>query len=206
MFGHGGYGFLARQVLACKRLYMFKASVELAEHLVYTMKLLTQRDPLQVFWFREAQPMLPFFWSEARRIEAVAHPCVVLCDVDVISYRQYIHLLSVPKCIIIVVTELSPFTVSSLHRNSFRCVVECTWKSSVFFKHLDDRFVTDLVLDGSTFSLENCVARVQTKFRRRYRLLIVLQRALKNWLYRPSSRYAQKVVERCQQACVQFNK
>lgn len=197
MFSNG-YVFLARQVLASKRLLMCAASLELAQQLVYTLNLLTQSDPLQVFWFREAQPLFPYYNEEVKQIEASARPCVILCDVDVISYRQYIHLLIDPNCIIIVVTDLLHHAVPVLYRNSCRCILNCSWHWS-FFKNVDDRFGCELVLHRPTFLVEDCVTRMQVKFRRRYSMLLLLQRALKSWLYRPGSAYALKTIASCKQ-------
>lgn len=208
MFGNG-YVFLARQVLSTKRLLLCGASFELLDNVVCALELLSQRNckPLQLFWYREAQPMYDFNFREVHEIEAADNPCVILCDYDVLTQRQYIRLLVNPKCTIIVLTSLLLVDVPALYRNSCTCVVEC-FRTSCFYGNFTDRFCCHLKLhrDFTPATFVNIVTCLQQKFRRRLTKLIVLQRFIKSWLYRPTSRFALQVIIRCHESCVQFIK
>ena len=188
-----GYGFLAHEVLKSKRLLMCGASINMAEDLVYTMNLLQSvAEPLQVFIYREAQPMFEF--SE-REVFTDSNPCVILCDYDVLTQRQYISLLVNPKLIIVIVTLTAWDNVPRLYKNSCTCVLEC-FQSSCFFGNYDDRFCRTLYLKPYyELDFEGLVVRAQRQFRTRIKCLVVIQRAVKTWLYRPESRLAQKFVD-----------
>lgn len=201
-----GYAFLARQVLTSKRLLLCGATSEVLDDLICALTLVSQGLglPLQLFYFREVQPMYDFHFQRAREIEASPNPCVVLCDYDVLTHRQYIRLLIDPKCTIIVLTSLPLVNVPPLYKNSCICVVEC-FQRSCFYGNFTDRVFCHLTL---TFALTpskflSVVTGLQQQFRRRMAKLIVLQRFVKGWLYRPSARFAVALVRRChQQACV----
>jgi hypothetical protein len=194
-----GFAFLARQVLSSKRLLFCGASSDMLDDLVCALQLVSQHNPVQLFWFREAQPMYDFNFHHAQEIEAASNPCVILCDYDVLTQRQYIRLLVDPKCTIIVMTSLPLASVPILYKNSCTCVVECL-QTSCFYGNFTDRFFCHLKLHPQ-FTLANwvnVVTGLQQRFRRRKAKLIVLQRFVKSWLYRPTSRYAQDLLERYQ--------
>lgn len=195
-----GYAYLARQVLSSKRLLMCGATSEVLDDLVCALTLMRQSNPLQLFYFREAQPMYDFNFHAAREIEAASNPCVILCDYDVLTQRQYIRLLIEPKCIIIVMTALSLINVPPLYKNSCTCVLEC-FQNSCFYGNFDNRSFSHLTLYPS-FTWENLSAVVmslQRTFRQRVKKLVLIQRFVKSWLYRPGSKYALKTIAYCRQ-------
>lgn len=187
-----GYAFLAREVLRSRRLMICGGTLRLADDLVYTMNLM---QALQVFVYREAQPMFEF---NEREVFTVPNPCVVLCDHDVLSARQYISLLVDPRLIIIVVTLNMWDHVPKLYKNSCTCVLEC-FQSSCFFGNYDDRFCRTLYLQpyDNHLNLETLVVSAQRRFRQRMKCLVVMQRFVKAWLYRPGSAWSQLFVSHC---------
>lgn len=195
-----GYAFLARQVLASKRLLLCGATLEVLDDLMCALTLVSQANPLHLFYFREAQPMYDFNFHAARDIEAATNPCVVLCDYDVLSQRQYIRLLADPNCIIIVMTSLPLISVPLLYKNSCTCALEC-FQNSCFYGNFDTRSFCHLTLnsDFTWPQVIQVVTRLQRKFRRRLQKLIFLQRFIKSWLYRPGSTYALKTIASCKQ-------
>lgn len=182
-----GYAFLARQVLVSKRLLICGGNLSIVENLLYTMQLLS--SSLQVLFYREAQPMYDFSLKEVNLIPNV---CVVLCDYDVLSERQYIRLLANPNCIIIILTMVRWNVVPKLYRYSCTCVLE----ASHLFRNIDDWFCCKLQLQNSP-NVEVVVRQGQKRFRQRLKSLVLLQRFVKSWLYRPGFRLALQLIRRC---------
>jgi len=192
------YGFLARQVLKHKRLLLCGTQLgEVLKNLLYVLNLLSQHDPLQLFFYREAQPMQGFNIQEL--LEA-PNPCVILCDYDVLSHRQFIWLLSVPSCTIIVLTDLFWNSVPRLFLNSCSCVLQVFQGLSLFLNCGDNKSCLALQLH-SPVPLDRVTRRVvvaQHRFRERLQNIVLLQRYIKSWLYRPGFRLAVAAVTRCQ--------
>lgn len=204
-----GYGFLARKLLQRRRLLLAGVSYNVCRELLYTVQLLLGNSALWVFTEPLKRPDIP-----------EGEECVVVIfEYDMLMYRDFIWLLSLPNCMIVVMTRFV-LEMPLLYLNAFSCFL---WNVR---GHVDlpyvaqhyrvlEQFVSQdrhcLGQQGLVFGSEvdnvcckinltpwvpfgSLVTQVQTRFRYRKHCAIVIQRAVKQWLYRPDACLGQQII------------
>lgn len=210
-----GYGFLARTLLQQKRLLMQGFSFDVCQKLFYTVQLLTGNSTLWMSTEPVRRPEIP---------ECVTWYFAVIFEYDMMTYNDFDWLCRHPKCLLLFCPR-SVLEVPYSYLNEFPSFVwntrqydlalysrvltyqnpRCLRKRGVLFGSDQDERVHTINLEPLV-NAEQMITQAQTHFRRRKHGIIVIQRAVKQWLYRPNSRFAQRIVCQLEATNKTFNK
>lgn len=208
-----GYGFVARQLAAQRGGVLSGFELPVLHNLLYVLQRFNAID--RVFMLTERNQAL-----DLETVQLSSKPCVVLMG-DVLSDSRYLELLLIPSCMIIVFTLFIvilppvyldsmvvlfwnmnyqvniPFIASRCHlvkhfmRQEHRVLLE---HGPIFLNGFHN-LCCSITLDR-WLPFGSIVVSLQSKFRRRQHCLVILQRAVKQWLYRPGACIGQQIVFR----------
>lgn len=206
-----GYGFLARKLLQRRRLLLAGVSHSVCMELLYTVRLL--QGPQNMYLFTGREPL--------NRSDVVFQTScvVVILGYDTLMYRDFIWLLSLPHCILIVMTHFV-LEMPMLYLHAFTCFLwnvrghvdvpyvaqhysvlqqfvsqnrSCLWQKGLLFGSEADNVCCNINL-GPWVPFGYLVTQAQTRFRHRKHCAIIIQRAVKQWLYRPDICLGQQII------------
>jgi hypothetical protein len=208
-----GFGFVARQFSDYGGGVLAGFEIVVLRNLLYVLKRLRLID--KVFMLTEINQRL-----NIEEVIAKQRPCVVLMG-DVLSETEFHRLLTFPKVMVIVYTQY----IMSLPYVYLEALMVLLWNMSYRVDvpfvasrcRLVDYFMRQerlvLLTEGPIF-LNGCrnicitielnpwvpigriVTQLQRRFRRKKHCATVIQRRVKQWLYRPDVCLGQKIVTR----------
>ena len=193
-----GYGFLARTLLQQKRLLMQGFSLDECQKLFYTVQLLSGNSTVWMSTEPVRRPEIP---------ECVTWYFAVIFQYDMMTYNDLDWLFRHPKCLLVFCPR-SVLEVPYSYLNKFPSFVwntrlysrvltyrnpRCLRERGVLFGSDQDERVYTVNLEPLA-NAEQIVTQAQTRFRRRMHGVKIIQRAVKQWLYRPNSPFAQQIV------------
>jgi len=218
-----GYGFLARQLIQKRRLLLVESRgrqfYNVRFELLYTLKLLLGNTELVVI-------TEPLYLPE---IPTHGECVVVIFEHDMLSVRDFMCLVEHPNCMVLYI-PYSLSNVGSFYLNQFPCflwyVVEYAdvlymaqryrvvqhlvtqnrqclppWQEGLLFGSDTDNVCCYIDL-GPRTNYAQFITQAQDSFRHRKHCATLIQRAVKQWLYRPGAGLGQHVVS-CLQARLQ---
>jgi hypothetical protein len=213
-----GYAFVARQFAAHQGGVLAGFEVSVLRDLLYALKCLKLVD--SVFMLTEANKKL-----NVEKVLSKKRPCVVLMG-DVLSEAEFGALLTWPRVMVLVHTQyilslplpyLNTLMVLLWNMRYRVDVPGVAFRCRVVHQFMRQKRVV-LLTEGPLFMnaytnfcasvnfqrwvpFGYTVTRLQRRFRRRQHCAIVLQRAIKKWLYSPNMCLGQRIVHRLKCEC-----
>jgi len=216
--GNKGYAFVARQFAAHQGGVLAGFEVCVLRNLLYVLKCLKLID--SVFLLTEVNQKL-----NVEKVLSKERPCVVLMG-DVLSDGEFGALLALPKVMVLVYTQY----ILSLPLPYLETLMVLLWNMryrvdvpGVAFRcrvvhHFMRQERVVLLTEGPLFlnaytnfcasvdfqrwvPFGYTVTRLQRRFKRRQHCAIVIQRAVKQWLYNPNVCLGQRIVHRLKCEC-----